>query len=197
MPKLTVVIPFHWMDNWQLFMNRCLSSIQSQTFTDYEILLTKAGSMAVNSNRAIEAARGDIVKILYLDDYLAHPHALQDIVDNFGTAQWIVTGCLHQRIGERPHSPHVPEYTEDISTGNNRIGSPSVVAFRKEGCLYFDENMTWLLDADLYKRYYAKYGPPKILPDPGVVIGIGEHQMSYQLTDEEKKKEFIYLSHKQ
>ncbi len=194
MPKLSIVIPFHWMENWQFFMNRCLASIESQTFTDYEIILTKAGSMPVNSNRAIEAAKGELIKILYLDDYLSHPSVLQNIVDNFGSEDhWQVTGCLHQRIGEEPHSPHIPEYTQDIITGNNRIGSPSVLTFRKEGCLYFDENMTWLLDADLYKRYYDKYGPPKIIPYPRIVIGIGDHQVSAQLTEEEKLKEVNYL----
>lgn len=171
----------------------------SQTFKDFEIVITQEGKMAENTNAAMKKARGTLIKILYMDDYLAYPEALQVIVDNFKEVdQWLATGCLHQSSDgdyyEDPHSPHYPEYTQDIHTGNNRIGSPSVVTFRNEGHLLFDENMSWLLDADLYKRYYEKYGKPKILNDLNVVIGIGSHQSTHILSTKEKTSEHEYLN---
>jgi UDP-glucose 6-dehydrogenase len=94
--KISIVIPFHWMENWPQMMERCLKSIEAQSFKDYEVVLIKHSTMPVTSNRVIESAKGELVKVLYMDDYLAHGNALQEIVDNFSEkTQWLVTGCLH------------------------------------------------------------------------------------------------------
>lgn len=200
-PKLSIVVPIHQMENGAFFLWRLVQSLMSQTFRDFELVITQKGLMAENTNAGIKRARGELIKILYLDDYLSHPKALQTIVDNFGdNDQWLVTGCVHQStdgdLYEDPHSPHYPEYTNDIHTGNNRIGSPSILTIRNEGHLLFDEKMSWLLDADLYKRYYEKYGPPKIIRDLGVVIGVGAHQTTHILTNKEKSSEHEYLNKK-
>ena len=191
MPKITIAIPVHQMENWSFFLTRCLDSVFSQTFTDYEIVITKTGKMAENTNSVIERSRGEIIKILYMDDYLAHPNALKEIVDNFGDSEWLVTGCLHQSGDEPPHNPHYPEYNDNIEVLNT-IGSPSVLAIRNTGHLLFDENLSFFLDCDLYKRYYKMYGSPKIINDLNVVIGLGDHQMTHLLSSEEKQKEFNY-----
>lgn len=189
-PKISVVIPFHWMRNWQFFLNRCLSSIEKQSFIDYEVILTKAGSMPINTNRAIQCAKGEIIKILYMDDILAEVDSLQKVVDIFQDGiEWLITGCDNNLI---------PKLTDDIETGNNKLGSPSCLSFRNHfgENLLFDENMSFLLDCDLYKRMSEKYGAPKILEGKHVIMGIGEHQMSNILTNEEKMKEFYYMKKK-
>src|SRR3990167_5354999 len=110
-PKISIVIPFHWMSNWQFFLTRCLESIEKQTFKDYEVILTKAGSMPVNTNRAVGCARGELVKVLYMDDMFFSENSLREIVDNFKEEDvWMITGC-----NTNPH----PHWTEDIATGNN------------------------------------------------------------------------------
>ena len=125
-----------------------------------------------------------------MDDDFAHPHALANIIDNFD-GHWMVTGCLHDdgKVG----NPHFPTYSEDIHTGHNTIGSPSVLVFKREGCLYFDEHLSWLLDCDLYSRYNEAYGPPKVLNDLNVVIGIGDHQTSNTMSEKEKVEEHAYI----
>lgn len=163
-----------------------------QSFKDYEVILMKVGSMPITSNRVIESAKGDIVKILYMDDYFAYQDALKKIVDNFGDSRWMVTGCLHDN-GDRLTSPHQPTYSQDIHTGNNTIGSPSVLAFKREGCLFFDENLSFLLDCDLYSRYYETYGSPMILNDLNVIIGLHEGQTSNLMPDKEKIEERNYM----
>lgn len=201
-PKLSVVIPIHSkMKHGEFFLWRSIQVLMRQTFKDFEIVVVQEGLMAENTNAGMRKAKGELIKILYLDDYLAHDNALQMIVDNFKDEDhWLATGCLHQHSEtgyyEDPHSPHSPVYTQDIHTGNNRIGSPSVVTLRNKGVLFFDENLSWLLDADLYKRYYATYGPPKIVDDLNVVIGIGSHQTTHILPDDQKEWEFNYLKEK-
>ncbi len=184
------------MPNGSFFLWRLVQSLMMQSFKDYELVITQEGLMARNTNAAIKKARGEIVKILYMDDYFAHNDSLKLIVDSFKPeTQWVVTGCLHDD-GESKGNAHLPSYSQDIHTGNNTIGSPSVLAFRREECLYFDENLSWLLDCDLYSRYYETYGLPTILKDLNVVIGIGEHQTTYALSNETKQWEHDYLNNK-
>ena len=185
------------MDNWQFFLKRCLHSIELQSYKDYEVVLVKHSTMPVTSNRAIESAGGELIKVLYMDDYLAHENSLQEIVDNFGDNDyWLVTGCVHDRGDSYPHNPHMPKWSENMGKGENTIGSPSVLTMRADGVLLFDPNLSWLLDCDLYERLYQEYGSPKVLNTENVVIGIGEHQMTHILTPPEKEQEHVYLTKK-
>lgn len=185
-PKITVAIPFHWMDNWQFFLNRCLESVESQTFKDYEVVLIKTGNMPVTTNAVIKASTGELIKILYMDDYLAHQLALQDIVDNF-KGNWLFTAT------DNNLNPH---YTEDIHLGNNKLGSPSALTIRNKTPIFFDEKLSWALDCDYYKRMYEIHGLPVIVDRVGVNMGLGSHQMTQLLTDEEKELEVRYIINK-
>ena len=184
--KITIAIPFHWMDNWPFFLTRCLKSIEDQTFKDYEVVLTKVGSMPVTTNSVIKSAKGELIKILFMDDFLSHPDALQDIVSCF-RGHWLFTATDNN---PKPH------YTEDIITGNNRLGSPSALTIKNEDPLLFDEELSWALDCDYYKRMHKRYGPPVIVEKVGVNMGLGPHQMTHLLTTEEKELEVRYILNK-
>lgn len=192
-PKISIVIPYHDMDNAGFFLKRNIDSIMSQTFKDYEIVLTKSGKMAPNTNEGIKRSRGEIIKIIYLDDYLGHKDALKEIVEAF-KGGWLVTGCEHDMGNGIRSNPHLAQF--NIDDEDNFIGSPSVLAFENKEPLLFDEEMTWLLDFDLYKRLYARYGPPQILDTMNVVIGIHSGQVTNHLSDEVKLKEREYLNKK-
>lgn len=191
-PKISVVVPIHDMENGEFFLWRLIQSLMTQSFKGYELVITKEGKMAENTNAGIRKARGEIVKILYMDDYFAHKDSLRNIVDSMGDSRWLVTGCNHDD-GNTIGYPHRPTYSQDIHTGNNTIGSPSVLAFRREGCLYFDENLSWLLDCDLYRRYCESYGPPTLCNDINVTIGLGGHQTSNLMPESEKVEEHAYM----
>ena len=182
--KLSIVIPIHDMKGGADFLWASISALMDQSFQDFEIVITKAGKMAENTNAGIKRARGELIKVLYLDDRLAHKDALKDIVEAMEGKEWLITGC---------NTNLYPHYTDNIETGNNKLGSPSCLTMRNNKPLLFDEKMSWLLDCDLYKRMYEKYGAPVILEGEHVVMGIGNHQMTNILTDEEKKEEYIYL----
>lgn len=202
MAKISICVPIHkTMINGDFFLWRLTQSLMDQTFKDYELVITQEGSMPVNTNAAMKKATGELIKILYLDDYFAHPYALQEIVDNFAEEdQWLATGCLHQHSNpetlENPHSPHFPRYAHNIHTGNNTIGSPSVITIRNTGKLLFDENLSFYLDCDLYKRYNDMFGPPKLLNDLNVVIGIHDDQTSNTMSSTAKEQEFLYITEK-
>jgi hypothetical protein len=183
---ISICIPTHNMKNKDFFLKRCLDSIREQTYQDFEIVITEDGLMAENTNSAMKKATGELVKIMYMDDWFAHKNALKEIVDNF-KGDWMITGC-----NTNPH----PYWTDDIETGNNHLGSPSVLTVRRKTMVFFDETMSWLLDCDLYRRMYDLYGPPKILDTINVMIGVGDHQMTQILTNEEKLSEHKYMQKK-
>ncbi len=185
--KLSVVIPIHDMKGGAEFLWRSVNALTEQTFKDFEIIIVKDGKMAENTNSGIKRAHGELIKILYLDDMLSHKDALKEIVEAMDAnpdRHWLITG-----VDNNPY----PYYTDDIETGNNKLGSPSALTIRNKKPLLFDENMSWLLDVVLYKRMYKKYGDPIILDGVHVILGIGDHQMTHILTDEDKLKEANYL----
>lgn len=194
MPKLSLVIPIHDMKGGAQFLWDSINALTEQTFQDFEIIITKEGLMAKNTNEGIKRARGEYIKILYLDDCLAHNKALEDIVDALDKnpdANWLITA-----VDNNLH----PYWTEDIEKGNNKLGSPSALTIVNQAPfanLLFDENMSFLLDCDYYKRMYEKFGAPIILDEEiGVNMGIGDHQMTNILTYEDKMGEFKYLKRK-
>ena len=188
-PKISIVLPIHEMKSGAFFLWRAINSIMEQTFKDYEIIITKEGRMAENTNAGMAKANGELIKILYLDDWFAHPNALKDIVENFDDkVNWLITGC--------DTNPH-PYWTDDIETGNNKLGSPSCLTIRNWSNMpLFDERMSWLLDVELYKRLYNSSGKPKILDSVNINIGVGDHQMTHVLTDEEKLAEHNLIKEK-
>lgn len=190
-PKISIVIPFHWMQNWQFFLARCLESIEKQTFTDYEIILIKHSTMPITSNRVIASAKGEIIKVLYMDDWLESKDYLEKLYETMGgkNVEWVITSASTNKN---------PEWTDDIETGNNKLGSPSALAFKNRSWNneLFDEELSWLLDCDLYKRLKKRFGKPVIIKNIEVGIGVGDHQMTNILTDEQKQREYNYLKKK-
>ena len=64
--KISIVIPVSKkMKNGDYFLKRCLKSIKSQTFKDYEIVMTEKGNASHNTNEGIKQAKGDYIKILH------------------------------------------------------------------------------------------------------------------------------------
>jgi len=218
--KVSICLPIHAMEDAEWLLGRCLDSIIEQTYDNYEVVVTDNSDdntllnilatygiekhyyvnsrkgMAQNTNEAIKRATGDIIKVLYMDDLLAHKDAIKDIVEAFKGSDkyWLVTACEHSH-GKDRFNKHKARYTENILT-ENTIGSPSVLSFRNKNPLLFDEKMTWLLDADLYKRLHNIHGDPIVIDKTNVVIGIHKGQVTNILSNERKQNEEKYIKEK-
>lgn len=198
-PKISIVIPCYEMYGLAVFMlKRCIISIKSQTFTDYEIIISDNSKNddiyfyckgediryiynpiignSANRNSAMRVAKGELIKMLDQDDYFADENSLQDIIDNFKSEDnWMMTGCSN--------NPH-PYYSKV-----NTLGSPTVMTIRNGLNIWFNENLQWTLDLDFYRRMYEKYGKPKILDKINIIIGLGKHQATNHLSNEIKQQE--------
>lgn len=218
-PYLSVCIPTSDMEGKTYFLKRALDSLWNQNFQDFEIVVTDNSTdgeieavcgwygggiryirnprkgMAQNTNEGIKEAHGRLIKLLYMDDFMANDYALGDIVTNF-SGEWLVTGCSHTTDGENFFNIHEPSYNDQIHLGNNTIGSPSVLTILNKTPLLFDEEMTWLLDADYYKRMHDLYGDPVFLNSVNVIMGVGQHQMTNTMGYERKLWEENYIKEK-
>ncbi len=146
--------------------------------------------LSANTNESMRKATGDLIKILYMDDYLENEQSLEDIVKNF-QGKWLITGCAHDNGNGKRINRHYPTYNEKIYLGKNTIGSPSVLTIKNEDLIFFDEKLSWVLDCDYYKRLYDKQGAPTILNEINVIIGVGKHQTTHHLSYLRKKIEEI------
>jgi len=184
---ISICIPYYSkMTNADFFLKRCIESIEKQTYKNVEIVVTDEGNAPHNTNLAISKAKGEIIKILFMDDYLTHDNVLQEIIDNF-KGQWLVSGSDNNQY---------PYYTGDIHQGNNKLGSPSALTIRQGTEITFDENLVWLFDCDYYKRMYKLYGEPVIIKGNHITQGIGEHQATNNISKEIKGREFYLMKEK-
>ena len=150
------------------------------------------GSSSANMNNGIINSNGGIIKILMQDDYLYEKTAIEKIFNVFNQNEninWLVTGCVYGGKNGLVRGNMLPIYTENIITGNNKIGSPSVLTIKNENPIFFNNDLIWMMDCDYYKRLYDKHGNPFILDEHQIFITQHENQLTSLLTNDRKNKE--------
>lgn len=223
MDLISICIPTYEMHGKALeLLTRSFNMLKKQTYKNFEVIISdnsedgvvktlcensdyeslnikysKNGrkGLAPNINEAMKKADGKLIKILFMDDFFADENSLQDIVNNF-KGDWLVTGCGHDKGDGKIINTHYPIYNKNVHLGKNTIGSPSVLTIRNENIFFFDENLSWVVDCDYYKRLYDKYGKPDILNKINVIIGIGKHQTTNHLDNNVKQKEYLYIENR-
>jgi len=154
-----------------------------------------------NLNNAIQNADHNNIKIMFADDFFAHDRALESCMEPILNGEkWLATACAHTYdSGRSICRPMLPRYHDEIHKGVNTMSSPSVISFKNEGKVLFDENLTYLLDVDWYKSMANLYGKPYIVEVVNVVNRI--HQDSVSQTqcsnhDESVARELPYILNK-
>jgi len=223
--KISVAIPTYEASGFGAqYLSRNLEILSKQSFKNFDVVISDNSEnsdiekvadnykqklaikffknanrgMSVNLNNCLKKCTGQFIKIVFLDDFLFHENALMDISDNLDESTfWLITACEHTKDGSTFYRPFYPRYNHMIHLGNNTISSPSVLTIKNfDDKLFFDENLTWLMDVDYYKRCYIKFGNPKILNKINVVNTTSPTQTSSVITKDQIKKEFIYSKEK-
>ena len=195
MPKVSIVIPVYNRPDKDKVLKRCLDSVKSQSFTDYEVVMPENGKgWSKNHNKGIKESKGEIIKFLHMDDMFSDNFSLQEIINAFKpNVNWLVTSCAHSVNDGEWINPHTPKWNNKIWSGNNTIGAPSVLAIRNENPLFFNEDLTWVVDCEYYQKLYERYGKPTILDNINVIIGLSEHQATNVIPNSTKQKEVDYM----
>jgi glycosyltransferase involved in cell wall biosynthesis len=191
------------------FLQKNLNSILDQTYKNYNVIVSDhslnddiknlcnsyinymeiiyvkndndLGNGPANTNNSIINADGDIIKIMFQDDFFYDKNALEIIVNEFKNddCNWLVTGCNHTNDdGSTYYNQMIPYWNDNIVTGTNTISSPSVLSFRRNVPCLFNTNLTMLMDCEMYWQLYVKYGLPVIIPNCLVTNRMHEHQIS-------------------
>ena len=155
------------------------------------------GNISANTNNALQNADGEILKVLFSDDFILTNNLVEELDKAFtDEIDWAVTGYAHTiDDGQTHYNPKIPYYNEKLLEGVNTLSSPSILALRRGIDMYFDERLTMLMDCDMYYRLYKYHGEPAILKD--YHISNREHKTQTQRTYEHLLPEEIeYLKEK-
>lgn len=225
-PLVSICIPTYEMNGKGVeYLNHSFNKIINQTYKNIEIIISDNSKtnvieslcetwknnlnikyfnnkekygMSANTNYCIKKANGQICKILFQDDFLLEDSSLETQLIHFigNHNHWLVTACCHTNDGVNLFKPHYPKYHENIHLFHNTISCPSVLMFKNEEVIEFDENITWMMDMDYYKRLYDKFGLPSICNYITVVNREHSNQTSKEINTKIKDKELEYIKNK-
>ena len=134
---------------------------------EYRRCETKLGNISHATNQALAMATGEIKKIMFSDDFILTDNLTEELDKAFTPdVQWCVSGFAHTvDDGKTHYNPKLPVYNDRLLEGVNTLSSPSILALRGDLDIQFDENLTMLMDCDMYYRLYKYHGEPAVLQD--------------------------------
>jgi len=212
MKKISIAIPT-WESHGKgsEFIDDLLRTIEIQTFKDFEVCISdhsenddvfsvvnnfadkfeivyyknkfNRGNGPDNTNKAIELCSGEIIKIMFQDDFFYDDESLEKIFSSLNDSDkmWLLNASIHTNDdGNTFYNELYPKWNDDIINGVNTISSPSVLTAKKEVFEHvkFDPKLVMMMDCEFY--YYAKkiYGDPIYYNDVLVASRIHQHQIS-------------------
>lgn len=220
--KLSVAIPtWESYGRGAEFLDDLLRTIEIQHFKNFEVVISdhsqnddvydkvlefnskfdikyfrnrkKLGNSPFNTNTAIKKCSGEIIKIMFQDDFFYDDEAFEKIYYTLkdSNKMWLLNGCNHtDDDGNSFCWEFYPKFNPDLLKGVNTISSPSVVAFKRESEVYFDETLVNFMDIDYYYGMREKYGDPVLYND--VLISNRVHKDS--ISSNMKNKEEMILT---
>ena len=221
--RVSYCVPTHDHPRCEQYMFDILYALSQQSYKDFELCVSHQGdddkilrslndywdilnityrrapegNISVNTNNAMKMGEGDIIKVLYSDDFILTSNLTEELDKAFTSdVSWAVTGFAHTLDNGLTHyNPKIPFYNDRLLEGINTLSSPSILAMRRDIKEYFDENLVMLMDCDMYYRLYENYGNPIVIND--IHISNREHQNQTQRTYEHLLPEEIdYLKKK-
>lgn len=202
------------------FLDDLLRTIEIQTFKDFEVCISdhcendevlnvvktfedkfnivyskndeNRGNGPANTNKAIDMCSGDIIKVMFQDDFFYDDESLEKIDKEltYSDRKWLVNGCNHTKNdGHSFYWEIYPRWNGRLLQGVNTISSPSVLSFRKEVTNRFDETLVYFMDCEFYYGMNAAYGLPVFLDDVLISNRVGDHQISSQVN--KSREEYV------
>ena len=228
--KISIAVPT-WESHGRgaEFINDLLRTIQVQSFKDFEVCISDhslddevlnevkqfedkfeivykknskdRGKGPPNTNESIRMCSGDIIKVMFQDDFFYDTEALEKIHDEFASSnsKWLLNGCNHTKDdGYNFYNEMYPRWNDKIIEGVNTISSPSVLSMKKE-CfdqVQFDENLVMMMDCDCYYNLKENFGDPIYLDDVLISNRVHQNQLSLLYDGKNLKKEVDYCLYK-
>jgi hypothetical protein len=158
------------------------------------------GYISPNLNVAMKHCTGEWIKILFQDDFLYNENSLNRMYDYINSSNnliWFATEFYHSNDGVNLYNHYFPKWVDNIWTGNNTMGCPSILTIKNEDVIYFSEDIDWLMDVEYYKRMFDKYGEPNIMNEITVINRTNlSDRDSHSFTDAHMKFELDFVHKK-
>jgi glycosyltransferase involved in cell wall biosynthesis len=218
MKKMSIAIPT-WETNGRgvEFLDDLLRTIEIQSFKNFEVIISdhsqnddilikcqefnskfdikyfknenNRGNSPANMNNAISKCSGEIIKIMFQDDFFYDDEALEKIYYALSDSDkmWLLNGTNHTRDhGNSFYWDLYPEFNDKLLMGVNTISSPSVVAFKRQSEIIFDETLVYFMDVDYYYGMKKKYGDPVFYNDILITNRFHENSISSNIKNKEE-----------
>lgn len=140
-----------------------------------------------NWNKAISYAQGRWIKLIHDDDWLSDQNGLQTYVEAAEThpeIEFFFSAYNNIDEGSGISNPvYLTEFRKSYLKNphrllaNNVVGPPSVVLYKKDDTVTYDEQLKWLVDIDFY-IHYLKGKEFYYINQPIVNIGINNEQVT-------------------
>lgn len=197
MTKISIAIPtWETYGRGAEFLDDLLRTIEIQTFKDFEVCISDhsednkisdkvrefedrinfcysknkndRGNGPANTNRAIDMCSGDIIKVMFQDDFFYDDEALEKIYNVLYNSEkvWLLNACNHTADhGNSFYWDLYPRFNSNLLDGTNTLGSPSGLTFKREVKNRFDKNLVHFMDIDFFYGMRIDYGDPIFLDD--------------------------------
>jgi FkbM family methyltransferase len=142
-----------------------------------------------NWNYCISKATGDYIKIMHHDDSFTGIDSLKYFVEAMENSNATFAFANAEVFYEKTNRAgvHSPGPLNIMSLENdpamlfrgNFIGAPSMIMFKKDENLCFDENLKWLVDVDFYIRFLKKHPHFQYIDKPLIhIVAEAEHTVT-------------------
>ena len=208
--KMSIAIPtWESYGKGNEFLDDLFRTIEIQSFKDYEVVVSDhsknddlvkviskfqdkfnllyvknendRGNGPANTNNAIDHCSGDIIKVMFQDDFFYDDEALEKIYNELSNSDktWLLNGCNHtQDDGNSFYWEMFPRWNDKLLEGVNSISSPSVFAFKNNVKRRFDTTLTYYMDVEFYYGMMYDHGEPILYDDVLISNRVGDYSVT-------------------
>ena len=197
--EVEVVIPDHSYDN-------TIEEFCSDNIFDLQIVYKKntegRGNASINKNVGMNMATGEVVKMMYMDDFFVSNHALERTYNYLINSDktWLVCGTNHTRDNGKTFDTVIyPRWNDNMlkGRGNNTMSGVSVISYKNKNIdVQWDPKTCMLMDVDFYYQLRKKYGECLYLDEIHVSQRVNPDALSSIITNDKVEKEFEYCRKK-
>ena len=129
---------------------------------------TKALNSSSNLNIAIKNATGEYIKVMFSDDLIISNLLLNYLflITKLFKNKWLLLSSYDFKKYKKNSKKidilrgRKPSWNNKLLIGVNTISSPSVLLFKNNLEIYFDEKVRLLMDTEFYWRFKSLHGMP-------------------------------------
>ena len=216
--KMSIAIPtWESYGKGNEFLDDLFRTIEIQSFKDYEVVVSDhsknddlveviskfenkfnllyvknkndRGNGPANTNNAVDNCSGDIIKIMFQDDFFYDDEALEKIYNELSNSDktWLLNGCNHtQDDGHSFYWEMFPRWNDRLLEGVNTISSPSVLAFKNNVKRRFDKSLTYFMDVEFYYGMMYDYGVPIFYDDVLISNRVSDYSVTTNVSNKNR-----------